>query len=687
MKRMIRIPTWVVLAALAGTFAFAWPRSAVAQEELRPPEIWFKYDLKAKLLKANQIRLRPNQEKQAVFFFLVNPNKEEPLNNVKVKLVRLGAGGEEKVLAEAEVAQVDPWEGPKNEEKAALIKFGFPSPAGKPEGKIEAPEAKKPAGPVPESLGKPPFELRFRLTVGKQAIKNPVVVPVVIRQPREYVEVEASYDDTTRTVEFVATATENFAGPPCPVDLSFEAEAVPGLFTRTKGTYNKVLHKKGDKVRLKAMALPFVETPAKPYDRIYLAIDKYNRAYTYENSYTAGQKPKELKGPRVRLRVPRFSPPDPNLSVRVEVDPPDTLPLEDSVMVEAGLDFPGEAKSSFYGARQELVAILPGDSAGGLLFQTSAQDWEMKLDASGTFGTYDIQAKLFVWEKRKTSGTGLKLKPENLWKQEQIPVIRPDQPQLFTPFGPNQTTADERAVNAQVVLDGTRPQVAIDTKALREPGYLYKGESLEIKVKTNDEESGIRKVQFFLGKPVLKGNKEEMPGNAFETRITDGGKAGTWTAEVPVETVKAALIDITVQATNGAGLTASDTITIRLKDAKEGGKGAKKGGATITGMVVVSDRPQPGAQVFLSDEKGAVKAKTTALTEEGVAKQEEEIKKSKSKKKAGKIGSFEFLEVPPGTYTITAANPALMLRGVATVNVPEGEPKVITIQIEMQRGG
>jgi hypothetical protein len=177
-----------------------------------------------------------------------------------------------------------------------------------------------------------------------------------------------------------------------------------------------------------------------------------------------------------------------------------------------------------------------------------------------------------------------------------------------------------------------------------------------------DPESHVRKVVFYVGKPLRKGDRELIPADAVvlpARRLRAEGDV--WTAVLPVETVKPARFDLTVQATNGAGESSSETITIRLVDAPKVVE--KVVLARITGTVLVGDRPQANVPVSLADLKGMVKAAT----------------------KTDKAGAYVFADVLPGSYVVTAAKADLKLRGETAVQVPAGVTKVADVDVSLSR--
>src|SRR5207244_4256460 len=129
---------------------------------------------------------------------------------------------------------------------------------------------------------------------------------------------------------------------------------------------------------------------------------------------------------------------------------------------------------------------------------------------------------------------------------------------------------------------------------------------------------------------------------------------------LPVPTEQKGMFEVTAQATNAAGLTAADKVTIELVD--PAGKGDKKG-ATIEGDVTDNGRPQPGVPVTL---RGADRgdAKDTATTD---AK-----------------GHYKFTNVAAGSYRVDALKTGAATRGQAAVQVMDGQEKT-KVDIKLTR--
>src|SRR5262249_38658529 len=140
-------------------------------------------------------------------------------------------------------------------------------------------------------------------------------------------------------------------------------------------------------------------------------------------------------------------------------------------------------------------------------------------------------------------------------------------------------------------------------------------------------------------------------------------KDGEWAADVPAPTDVRGTFEVSVQVTNGVGLTTDKTIRIELVD--PGKEADPKGGAkygSIAGTIKRGDTPQPGVAVALRDQKGEVKDVT----------------------KTDGAGKYAFKDVLPGPYLVASARPALQLVGQAAVVVVAGQKAVADVQLNVK---
>jgi hypothetical protein len=116
---------------------------------------------------------------------------------------------------------------------------------------------------------------------------------------------------------------------------------------------------------------------------------------------------------------------------------------------------------------------------------------------------------------------------------------------------------------------------------------------------------------------------------------------------------------VSVQFTNGVGLTKTGTLTLDVVDPPPGAlaKGKK---ASISGTVAEDERPQNDLEVTLTDAKtGKVKAKT----------------------KTDNDGKYAFQDLDPGEYRVSTAKPASGRRADEKVELKEGEEKKVPLTL------
>jgi hypothetical protein len=614
---------------------------AAAQETNGKPKLEISYDLKtfAQLKTLQGIALRPNVE-QSVYLYASNPGKD-PLKNLTVKLVQVLADNTAQVLEQAKIDVL-----PKGDKRQRLT-FGKPA---------APPPPGKPAPPWPELEG-PPF--RFKMLVesadGQQLAQVDFVVTVM--EPKEYVKVSnPTYDVSTQRFSVsVAANEESFFGPPAVVQLELSPEVIPGLLpAKTGGAYRQILKKKGDKAQLIAEKLQFNGEPPK-HGRIYVTVDGYERAFIFINSFTEGRALPLSPGTRARLVASRFAQPGAKFPVRVEVDnPPDGASLIDFGFDRAGNDmFVGTPLSH---TREQHVYFVPEGPKGGMVFKTTAHDWTTELDTAQVIGTRQIRVQVFEVDR----GTGVRSQqPVKLVNEFVDDEKRPGEKLTVSanrPKGllaPLSFDAKDQAVVAEIMLDGTAPEgIAFDSW----PAKLVKGTPLLVKATGRDPESGIRRVNFFLGKPEdgkIPPKAVTVAGQLFDK------EAQVWQAELPLPTDKPGKFEVSVQFTNGADMSEIKTVVIQLVDAP----GGQKAGTTIKGTVYQADMTPPGVVVSLVDDKNNVKAAT----------------------KTDKMGHYVFEGVPPGSYRVVAIRAVDSTQGQTAVLVPEGKELIEKVDVKISR--
>jgi hypothetical protein len=176
------------------------------------------------------------------------------------------------------------------------------------------------------------------------------------------------------------------------------------------------------------------------------------------------------------------------------------------------------------------------------------------------------------------------------------------------------------------------------------PRAMAKGQRLSLKVRAVDRESGIAKVNFFLGE--LKDGKlpEALPPGIKATPGRDGDEV--WSAEVPVPD-KAGEISIIAQVINGVGLVALADTKIELTDPP-----APTG--KLKGKVVEGGRPQPNLAVTI---KAKGNKPMPVDPKNPLAKEQDTWTATTNDK-----GEFTVDDLPPGNYEVSATSKSVASR-------------------------
>src|SRR5262249_29254673 len=131
------------------------------------------------------------------------------------------------------------------------------------------------------------------------------------------------------------------------------------------------------------------------------------------------------------------------------------------------------------------------------------------------------------------------------------------------------------AVFQSVTYDGSNPEVTA-LGVLGVPAdkgkvsQMVRGKPLTLYARAHDDDSGIKEVVFFVGKPTADGaiptGIEGVPGVLApkDPKARGDARAPTWLAQVPVPTDKPGKVPVAVQVTNNAGMKTFGTLTIEL---------------------------------------------------------------------------------------------------------------------------
>lgn len=500
--------------------------------------------------------------------------------------------------------------GPGEIKKANFSAPAAPAPAG------AAPAAPAPApGPELNPLDGP-IEFRLLDPENQEATLLVQSYPVGVAPARSYVNIAgvqfAPASTRTRgrnrlTVDLIGRAS--LGAVPCPVQLVVPPDRVPGLLSASEGTFDGVIETPGQPVSLFADNLRLQEgTP--DLGHFYVNVDGRERAFVFQASFARHgdpTTPREDLTPALRLRADRYAQAGPSYRVTVEVDsPPAESTLEVALGRVVGGGFEADAVQSFPQARETRVRFSPFGPEGALLFEAVSRDWTVRLNTTGILGERRLRARLL-----------------------------------------NRAGIELLSVSQAVSLDNSIP---VRVKFLDLPAQAKRGTPLVVEASGRDTESGIREVNFFLGRPM---DGKLPPNTPLIKAVPTSADRATWTAKVPLPDDRKGPIDLSVQMVNNVGLGAFATESIELLETDPINPGL------IHGKLVEGAIPQAGIDVTLHDEKGAEKARTTT----------------------GADGNFRFGVIPPGKYELRASKAVSNRKATKSIVVEAGKPLDVTLEL------
>jgi hypothetical protein len=561
------------------------------------------------------------------------------------------------------------------------LTFDPPAPPKKEAPKKEEPAAKKDeAAPPPPGIPLPLTpEANGNLNFGFVArVKNdppeeneaPLEIPfsVVVQEPadtyidRPKVVLTGTAGAKGKGIAATVTATSKTPqvkfDPKVPVSLVFPQQ--PGIRASElrAGTYSRDLFNSGQSVQLSANNLPL--TGKTNTVKFYLNVDGYERAFTYTLSVNRAIDPEatanEIKIDDPDKPVIRVYPigtakrdreiaaqvtagtlaanpiyptlPVKDLKFRVEVDSaPANSILEFRIDRSGKREFDAEdEKFELGGARDKKVWLETGGEGGVWTVSNTVTDHVRGVDVSALRGERPFQAVL------------------------KVPVVEAGKVVRYD---------DKAKVEYLLHVDDTPPPSDdVDFDYSRFPKRHVKGVPLKVWVRADDQESGVEKVTFYLGKPgpdgVIPKDAPSFVGVRDENPYRRA--LGLWVGEIqlpapapadPKADPKAPPppakgVDVTAVAENGVGLGTPKVVRIELVDPK---------GGTIQATVKRGTYPQANVEVTLRDaegkEKGVVKTKA-----DGIAL---------------------FVNLPPGPYRLYAGKPDVStgLIGNTVVTIPD----------------
>jgi hypothetical protein len=289
------------------------------------------------------------------------------------------------------------------------------------------------------------------------------------------------------------------------------------------------------------------------------------------------------------------------------------------------------------------MRLDPNGPEGAQLLKAEVSDWSATLDTLGIVGGRELRVLVRRGGKDVRVDRVLVSHDGKVLKVEKTGSI------------------GDPAVYVPVTFDNTGPEFITFDVDGPDPKKLLRGLPLPLVARGFDPESGVKEAIFFAGRPTpdLK-----IPPDAIRVQ---GEKKDddTWVAQLPVATDKTGTVDVSVALVNQAGLTDFGTRRVYLVDpppagvAKPDDKSKTPKLPIIEGIVYEADRPQPNLSVVLRDAKGVAQDTVTTDT----------------------AGRFAFVNVPPGTYRVTAVKTADNTRGETPVTVQEKDVKDVRIRL------
>lgn len=470
--------------------------------------------------------------------------------------------------------------------------------------------------------------------------------PLPVARPDTYVQVtdisynpEAKEGNPKNTLIVKVKALGGFGGPPSRVDLVLRPDRIPGLIDspHKEGVRSGFLGPDGT-LTLKAENLQFEEGVRKTNGLVYLTIDGWERAFTYYTTFPtdggqAGQPTPIRNVPVVRLNAPEVANPGAPLAVSLEVDFNSTAKEQVALSFDRGNDHNySEANGDlviFAGDRQQ--RMLVGVADGALLLQPLVQDWKKEWDASNVFGPHTLQVQVLKG-----------MSAVDLYNSEDA-----------TKAASFEQWMTKTEVQKTVRLDAAPPEGI----QLAFPAKLKRGADLPVQATSSDKPSEIKGVFFYVGRP---GPDGAPPATAVKVKGTWDATNKLWAAVLPAPTDQKGKVDVTATFVKFTNVPANSTVTVQLEDAASAAAGPK--GGSIAGTVAEGGRGQPGLEVRLLDDKGAVKdaVKTDAK------------------------GAYIFKTVAAGSYRVASNKTTDSTKGETAAMVLDGKD-LVGVDINLQR--
>lgn len=591
LSRSPRPRGFMVLAEISGqTFHHRVPVPGLPLPADERVEAVLSADPAAPTLPLASLRLRPVAGRQPYYLYVRNTTKKP--RNVLVQLKVKDAvvkNGEAKVAV------------PPNAFRP--VSFLLPAPGGAPAPAATAAGAAQAAvaaainpAPLPELEG--PLRLVVLDADRPTDVLDEKVLDVGIASPREYVQItNAQFSPPSianggkNRLEVRLKPLGALAGPPCRVQLVLPPDRIPGFISAKDGSFSGVLPTDGTELILYANGIRLEEgTSTEGY--FHLNVDGLERAYIFRCTFARQGEPttpREDNRPAIRLKADLFSRSTAKYPVRMEVDnPPPGANLELMLTRPAAGDFETDIIQKYPNARAYHLGFTPQSLDGSLQFDASIQDVTLSLNASGVSGARTLRGYLLDRDRSEIESASL-----------------------------------------SVVFDDSPPD---RVRFVNAPSEALKTALLNLTARGVDDESGISKVVFFVGKPV----DQKIPPTVPQADGQPNADKSAWTGQLQLDGLRRGPTDLSVQFTNGVGQVSYATINIMLTDGGE----KKAGPGRIVGKVTEATNPQDGLEVILAP---------------AAPKTPEEKQKATKTTKTKPDGSYVFEDVAPGKYTLSCS--------------------------------
>lgn len=603
----------------------------------------------AKATTINSFDLRPNTtQSQAFYVYLKNAGDEDKKLTVKLSAgnVLLATGTVNVVAGKTERVPFAPLapKAPQNPPQTAT--------AG-------VPPANLAGGPPPGMRELKGYKEKLTLEVFDEDGKSTSLkktVEVNVMAPAKYVEViptlttAAKTNLKTLTVRLLAREaiaendkTGKPLAEPCPVRLELSPDLIPGLIDpktdgRRKGKLPAVA---GREAVLDARNIQIQGNVESGYATV--AVDGVERAFILQGSFGlpgVGNLPVTVvQEPWLWLHFKPVMRSTKNFQIGVEVaNPPKEAAKVEVVLGEYKVEnekktFLPHEKIIKDGLRDQRIFLGFGSPDSALLFQARVQGWTVTFDTTDTYGAFHVRAQLL--------------------DKDDKPLFADDK----KPLEVRSKAGMVEVVEERVVFDESPPQGVAFTSP---PSRIARGDTVKITAAGEDPQSGISQVFFFLGKPV-DGKADEKLFKKIPAQPADKDRK-TWTAEMTFPNDKG-LADLSTEFVNGVGLSAFATTQVRLVEPSTPGAGAAA--ATIKGKVVTGPNDElgvTGAKVLLKDAEGKKKAEATTNDK----------------------GEFEFKDLPPGDYKVSASVTMYPKKGESKlIKLEKGKTETVTIPLRL----